>query len=273
MPRQRHRCSARRAGGRCRPTSRRRRRRRPSRSAARRCARSRRAHRDRCRRVPVFGHAVQAPIVIAPKAVPRVSANCVSPRPNSAATANENRNPIKQAHVSGFRRRQLPRAPLSADATALGVCNRGASLRLPMRRQARAPQFSIMRSTRSSTSIERLVSMVGRCCAGSLLAARGRDLRRGRRRAGRNARNVLHLDALMRIGHDLLPGHAGQRAAGHAVGRRVVVIAVPDAGNIVAGVADEPGVAIRVGGAGLAGRLDALEDGALAGAFLDRPCS
>src|SRR4030095_10551033 len=44
--------------------------------------------------VPVFGHAVQAPIVIAPNAVPRVSANCVRPSPKTAATAKANRNPI-----------------------------------------------------------------------------------------------------------------------------------------------------------------------------------
>src|SRR6185503_8167825 len=79
----------------------------------------------------------------------------------------------------------------------------------------------------------------------------------------------LYLDALMRIGHDLLPRHSGQRAAGHAVGRRVIVVAVPDAGDVVAGVTDEPRIAVRVGGAGLARRLDAVEHRALAGPFLD----
>ena len=90
--------SGRRAAGRCRRCGRRRRRRRPSRSAIRRCARSRRAHKGRCRRVPVFGQAVQAPIVTAPNAVPRVSASHVAPRPTTAATAKANRRSEKQAH-------------------------------------------------------------------------------------------------------------------------------------------------------------------------------
>ena len=77
-------------------------------------------------------------------------------------------------------------------------------------------------------------------------------------------------DALMRVSHDRAPGHAGQRAAGHAVGRRVIVVAHPDAADEVAGIADEPGVAPRIGGAGLAGGLDAGDHGAAAGAFFHR---
>src|SRR5207302_2214947 len=92
---------------------------------------------------------------------------------------------------------------------------------------------------------------------------------RPRRRTGRHTRDVLYFDALMCIGHDLAPGHRGQRAAGHAVGRRVVVIAEPHAAYVVAGEADEPGIAVRVRRAGLAGRLDAFEDRELASAFLD----
>ena len=34
-----------------------------------------------------------------------------------------------------------------------------------------------------------------------------------------NAGQLLQLDALMRIGHDVVPGHRRQRAAGHAIGR------------------------------------------------------
>ena len=56
----------------------------------------------------------------------------------------------------------------------------------------------------------------------------------------------------MRIVHDVVPRHRRQRAAGHAIGRLVVVIAEPDAADEIAGVAHEPGVAISVGRAGLA---------------------
>src|ERR1700684_2045632 len=44
---------------------------------------------------------------------------------------------------------------------------------------------------------------------------------------GRITRDILDLDALMGREHDVVPGLRRQRAAGHAVGRRVVVIAVP----------------------------------------------
>ena len=78
---------------------RRRRRRRRSRPAARRCARRSRAHRDRCRAVPVFGQAVQAPMVTPPKAVPRVSASQVAPRPIAAATVKANNDPKSRRTV------------------------------------------------------------------------------------------------------------------------------------------------------------------------------
>ena len=86
---------------------------------------------------------------------------------------------------------------------------------------------------------------------------------------GSHAGHRLQFDALMGIGHDLFPGHGRQRAAGHAVGRRIIVVSEPDRCDHVAGIAGEPGVAIGVGGAGLAGRPDAIEHGAAAGAFLD----
>ena len=73
----------------------------------------------------------------------------------------------------------------------------------------------------------------------------------------------------MSEGHDLVPEHGRHRAARHLVRRGVVVVAHPDGADEVPGKADEPGVAIAVCGAGLARRLDALEHGALAGAFLD----
>src|SRR5262249_59491214 len=86
---------------------------------------------------------------------------------------------------------------------------------------------------------------------------------------GGGAGRVLELPARGRVLHDRVPRHRRQRPAGHAVERRVVIVAEPHAAHEVAGVADEPGIAVRVGGAGLAGRLDAVEHGAPRGAFLD----
>src|SRR6202043_2368358 len=87
----------------------------------------------------------------------------------------------------------------------------------------------------------------------------------GRRVTG----DVLDLDALVGRDHDVVPGLGRQRAAGHAVGRRIIVVAVPDRAGEVAGIADEPGVAIGVGGAGLAGGRNAVERGTARGAFAD----
>src|SRR5687768_9172565 len=72
----------------------------------------------------------------------------------------------------------------------------------------------------------------------------------------------------MRIAHDRLPGHGRQRAAGHAISRAVVVVADPNATDNVAAVADEPGVAVGVGGPGLAGDPNTRNEGAAGGAFL-----
>jgi hypothetical protein len=70
--------------------------------------------------------------------------------------------------------------------------------------------------------------------------------------------------------HDLLPDPGRQAAAGHAPGRGIVVIAEPDAGDHVGCVADEPGVAELLAGAGLAGRRPAAEGRAAPGAALHR---
>ncbi|CEG08487.1 hypothetical protein BN961_01903 [Afipia felis] len=73
----------------------------------------------------------------------------------------------------------------------------------------------------------------------------------------------------MRNFHDVVPGLGGQRATRHAVGRGIVVVAVPDTADEVAGVADEPCVAIGIGGAGLACGGNAVELRAPCGAFRD----
>ena len=59
--------------------------------------------------------------------------------------------------------------------------------------------------------------------------------------------------AVLDAGHGLAPDLGRQAAAGGAGERRVVVVAHPDAGDVVGGEADEPGVAGGLGGAGLAG--------------------
>ena len=131
------------------------------------------------------------------------------------------------------------------------------------------PASSSIFSMRTRISAPRLVRIGGG--AGLALSSLPRFWRRQRRLVSRvpNAGNVLDFDAAMRGRHDVVPGLGRQRAAGQAVGRRVVVVAVPDPAHEVAGVADEPGVAVSVGGAGLARGRNAVDDGAACGAFAD----
>src|SRR5579871_321536 len=71
-----------------------------------------------------------------------------------------------------------------------------------------------------------------------------------------------------RLLHELLPDRRRQRAAGDALHRRVVVVADPDADDDRVIKADEPGIAIILRGAGLAGGK-AWQRGGAAGAMLD----
>ena len=68
-------------------------------------------------------------------------------------------------------------------------------------------------------------------------------------------------------GHERAPHLRRRGAAGDPLHRRVVVASQPDGGDEAAGVADEPGVAVVAGGAGLAGQVEAadLRPGAGAG--------
>src|SRR5262249_52249684 len=61
-----------------------------------------------------------------------------------------------------------------------------------------------------------------------------------------------------------------QAAAGCLLGRGGIVVAEPDAGDEMAGIADEPGVAEILAGAGLAGGLPARELRLLRGAGNER---
>jgi hypothetical protein len=71
------------------------------------------------------------------------------------------------------------------------------------------------------------------------------------------------------VGHDVVPHQRRDGAAGHALGRRIVVVAHPHRAGEIARVADEPGVTPAVGRAGLAGDLDTVELGPFAGAVFD----
>src|SRR5205807_2405961 len=146
--------------------------------------------------LPFLGHAVQAPILIAPNAVPRVSASHVAPSPTAAPTKTPKKEP----------------------------------------RTNRPDELTSGADQWPRTTEQRL----------ALTAS----------------------DAGLGTPHDVVPRHRRQRSAGHALGRRVVVVADPDAADVIAGEPDEPGVAVGVGGAGLAGRLDPVEDRAPSGAFL-----
>src|SRR2546429_8131905 len=66
--------------------------------------------------------------------------------------------------------------------------------------------------------------------------------------------------------HEAGPYFHRQAAAGCLPGRRIVVIAEPDAGHEVTGVADEPGVTEILAGAGLAGGRPARDLGLARGA-------
>ena len=76
--------------------------------------------------------------------------------------------------------------------------------------------------------------------------------------------------ALMRGAHHAAPDFHRQAAAGHMFGRRSVIVAEPYAGHKVRGVADEPGVAEILAGAGLSGGGPAGQARALRGADGER---
>src|SRR6476619_2009268 len=63
----------------------------------------------------------------------------------------------------------------------------------------------------------------------------------------------------MGAAHEAGPDFNRQAAAGRLPGRRGIVVAEPDAGDEVAGIADEPGIAEILAGAGLAGGRPARE--------------
>src|SRR5215831_14746440 len=79
--------------------------------------------------------------------------------------------------------------------------------------------------------------------------------RRGERGRGRKSRQRGDRHALMGGLHEPRPDIDRQAAAGRLLGRGGIVVAEPDPGDEVAGIADEPGVAEILARAGLAGGL------------------
>src|SRR5580704_6962457 len=77
-------------------------------------------------------------------------------------------------------------------------------------------------------------------------------------------------DALMSGPHEPAPDFHRQAAANCLLGRRIVVVAEPDTGDEARGVADEPGVAEILAGAGLAGSEPARQVSAARGAAGER---
>src|ERR1700722_7856727 len=107
--------------------------------------------------------------------------------------------------------------------------------------------------------------------AGAGFVAAARRLRLDRRRWREPAtlvqsRQRRRCKTLMSGPHEPAPDFHRQTAADRLFGRRIVVVAEPDAGDEARGVADEPGVAEILAGAGLAGGEPAGQVGAGRGA-------
>ena len=96
-----------------------------------------------------------------------------------------------------------------------------------------------------------------------------RDRGKVRIAADRFAGQRPYREAAMGLLHDIAPDLGGQRAASDIAGRRVVVIADPDAGRVVGRVADEPGIAVILAGACLSADVVCAELRALSRALRD----
>src|ERR1700741_1345532 len=115
-----------------------------------------------------------------------------------------------------------------------------------------------------------LIAALGGAGAGFVAAARHLRLDRCRWRepaALVQSRQARGCDALMSGSYEPAPDFHRQAAADRLLGRRIVVVAEPDAGDETRGVADEPGVAEILAGAGLAGGEPAGQVGAARGAI------
>src|SRR5512134_39352 len=114
-----------------------------------------------------------------------------------------------------------------------------------------------------------VVGAGGRCRRIAFLQLRQALLLLDLGRVRREPRYGRDVHVAVRDRHEGVPGLGRQQAAGDVVHRAEVVVAHPDAGDELAGVADEPGVAIARARAGLAGDVREIERRALAGAVGD----
>jgi hypothetical protein len=73
----------------------------------------------------------------------------------------------------------------------------------------------------------------------------------------------------MGVFHDVVPSLRGQCAAGHILHRRGVIITIPNGANVIAGVANEPGIRVTICRPGLACNLRIVEMCAPPGSGLD----
>ena len=186
---------------------------------------------------------------------------------------------IAARRVLRLRRRHARRGRRTAAEAAAGRCGAGAAAcggrgatRGAAACGATATGGAAARpATSGRMSSSRASSGAWPCAARSIevsgFAARRRRRRRRRLRrivgAARHAGQVRRRQALVRGLHEAAPDLDRHAAAGQLLGRRIVVIAEPHAGDQMAGVADEPGVAEILAGAGLAGGREAAAASAL----------
>ena len=200
------------------------------RAAARRCGRDRRGYRDRASGEPTSRPG-------RPRAdLERAEQPAVGQRVPGEAEADRQRHG-DHARAGGGRSARPRGFRLAAAVTASAACSVvGPHCAAASRSSASATSSSLCAASglsvggRSACGVERLVAI-----------GVGDD---ERRRLEIDAEHRLDLDIGVGVGHELLPGDGRQRAAGQVVGRVVVVVAEPDGGDVVAGEAAEPGVAI-----------------------------
>src|SRR5580704_12986868 len=144
--------------------------------------------------------------------------------------------------------------------------------RLAVMASAPAEQF-IEQPEIETAAIALIAALGGGSGAGFIATARRLRLDRRRWRepaALVQSRQRRGRDALMSGPHEPAPDFHRQAAADCLLGRRIIVVAEPDAGDEAGGVADEPGVAEILAGAGLAGGEPARQVSAARGAAGER---
>src|SRR5580704_2910 len=144
----------------------------------------------------------------------------------------------------------------------------------PLAVMASAPAEQFVEQPEIEAAAVALIAALGGGAGTGFVAAARRlrlDLSRWREPAAVvEPRQCRGRDALMSGPHEPAPDFHRQAAADRLLGRRIVVVAEPDAGDEARGVADEPRVAEILAGAGLAGSEPARQVGAARGAAGER---